>query len=161
MYMFRHALQNRKRMLRKTSIRPHQTKTTSSTRLWRTTGTSFSMFGSPSKSWCRRRKIKTPPSRKTITAKVNPTRSAARPAGSIPAIKEAIWSATNVFISTLAVLSEPNHAVLPDDDDSVGRVRFAGVRGPNYAKHVRSGDRWKNHRYSEVVIRFHGGTLSV
>jgi hypothetical protein len=78
-------------MLSKTSIRPLQTKTTSSTRLWRTTGTSFSTFGSPSKSWCRRRKIKTPASRKTITAKVNPTRSAGTPAGSITAIRAELF----------------------------------------------------------------------
>jgi hypothetical protein len=44
---------------------------------------------------------------------VNPTRSAGRPAGSIPAIKEATWSPSGVFISILAASSEPNHAVPP------------------------------------------------
>jgi hypothetical protein len=73
-------------MLSKTSIRPLHTKTSSSTRLWRATGTSFSTFGSGSKSWCRLRKTKTPASRKTMTARVNPTRSAGTPAGSITAI---------------------------------------------------------------------------
>ncbi len=78
-------------MLSKTSIRPLQTKTTSSTRLWRATGTSFSTFGSRSKSWCRLRKMKTPASKNTITAKVNPTRSVARPACAIAAIRKELF----------------------------------------------------------------------
>jgi len=78
-------------MLSKTSVRPLQTKTTSSTRLWRTTGTSFSTFGSLSKSWWRRRKIKTPASRKTITARENPTRNAPRPACAIAAIGKELF----------------------------------------------------------------------
>jgi hypothetical protein len=78
-------------MLSKTSIRPLHTKTTSSTRLWRATGTSFSTFGSGSKSWCRLRKMKTPASKNTITAKVNPTRSAETPAGSITAIRAELF----------------------------------------------------------------------
>jgi hypothetical protein len=78
-------------MLSKTSIRPLHTKTTSSTRLWRATGTSFSTFGSGSKSWCRLRKMKTPANKNTITAKVNPTRSAETPAGSITAIRAELF----------------------------------------------------------------------
>src|SRR5882724_400452 len=73
-------------MVSRTSIKPPHTNVISSSRLCRTTGTSFSTLESRSKNWCRLRQMKTPANRKTITTTVNPTRSVATPWCSISAI---------------------------------------------------------------------------
>ena len=88
----RHARHTWYKMAIRTSIRPFQTNRISSRRLCRTTGTSFSTFGSRSKNRCRLRKMRIPPSRKMITARVNATRSAGTPACSITAITRELFA---------------------------------------------------------------------
>src|SRR5947208_3603100 len=55
----------------------------------------------------------------------------------------------------------PIMLLLPDDDDCIRRVRFAGVGRPKYPKRVRSEDRYEDHRYRDRIIRFHKRMLSV
>jgi hypothetical protein len=64
-----HALQTWQRILSRTSIRPLQTNRISSSRLFRTTGISFSTFGSRSKNCCRLCQMKTPASTMMIRDK--------------------------------------------------------------------------------------------
>jgi hypothetical protein len=80
-----HASQTWMRMKISTIVNPAQTRRISSMRLWRTTGTSLSTFGSRSKSWCRRRKMTIPANRKTATATLKAMRSAGMPVCSITA----------------------------------------------------------------------------
>jgi len=80
-----HASQTWMKMKISTVVNPAQTRRISSIRLWRTTGTSLSTFGSRSKSCCRRRKIRIPANRKTATATLKAARNAGTPACSITA----------------------------------------------------------------------------
>jgi hypothetical protein len=80
-----HASQTWMRIKIRTVVNPAQTRRISSIRLWRTTGTSLSTFGSRSKSWCRRRKMRIPANRKTATATLKAMRNAGTPTCSITA----------------------------------------------------------------------------
>jgi hypothetical protein len=50
---------------------------------------------------------------------------------------------------------------LPDYDDAIGRVRFAGVGRPKYRKRVRCEDRYEDRRYRKGTARFHAKTILV
>src|SRR5438067_6808784 len=80
-----------------------------SRRMWRTAGKSFSTFGSRSKYWCRRRKIKTPTDKQTRNAMLKATRSARTPACSITATKAIMESLVTRLISIFETESEASH----------------------------------------------------
>jgi hypothetical protein len=50
---------------------------------------------------------------------------------------------------------------LPDYDDAIGRVRFAGVGRPKYRKRVRCEDRYEDRRYRKGTARFHAKRVLV
>jgi hypothetical protein len=51
--------------------------------------------------------------------------------------------------------------LLPDYDDTIGRVRFAGIGWPKQRKRVRSEDRRQDHRHRKGTVRFHAKNVPV
>src|SRR6266446_1016883 len=51
--------------------------------------------------------------------------------------------------------------LLPDYDDAIGRVRFAGVGRPEYRKRVRCEDRYEDRRHRKGAVWFHTKNVPV